>query len=51
MSDPRDESEAFRKARTGRNIAMLVGLLAFVALVFVVTLVRMGGNVAAPHGY
>ena len=47
MSDPKDESEAFRKARNGRNIAMLIGLLAFVALVFVVTIARLGGNVAS----
>ena len=50
MSDPKHEDEAARKARNGRNIAMLVGLLAFVVLVFVVTLTRLGGNVAA-HGF
>ena len=50
MSDPKSEGEAFRKARTGRNIAMLVGLLAFVILVFVVTLTRIGGNVMS-HGF
>jgi hypothetical protein len=48
LSDPKDESEAARKARNGRNIAMFVGLLAFVILVFIVTLARLGGNVA-PH--
>jgi hypothetical protein len=47
MSDPRDEGEAFRKARSGRNIAILVGLLGFVILVFIVTITRLGGNVAA----
>ena len=31
MSDPKDEGEAFRRARNGRNIAIMVGLLAFVA--------------------
>jgi hypothetical protein len=51
MSDPKDESEAFRKARNGRNIAMLIGLLAFVALVFVVTIARLGGNVVASNGF
>ncbi|HEY2710786.1 MAG TPA: hypothetical protein VGI95_22300 [Caulobacteraceae bacterium] len=45
MSDPNNESEAFRKARTGRNIAIALGLLAFVALVFAVTLTHLGGNV------
>jgi hypothetical protein len=35
-----------KKARDGRNIALAVGLVAFVILVFVVTLVRLGGSVA-----
>ena len=48
MSDPNDESEAFRKARNGRNIALFLGLLGFVILVFIVTIARLGGNVA-PH--
>jgi hypothetical protein len=47
MSDPKNEDAAFRKARTGRNIAMLVGLLAFVALVFIVTLTHLRGNAFA----
>jgi hypothetical protein len=47
MSDPKDEDAAFRKARTGRNIAMFIGLLAFVILIFVVTIVHLGGNVAS----
>jgi t-SNARE complex subunit (syntaxin) len=46
MSDPAQESEAARKARRGRNIALAVGLVLFVILVFVVTIVRLGGNVA-----
>lgn len=50
MSDPKSENEAARKARTGRNIALFVGLLAFVILVFVVTIVRLKGNVA-DHGF
>jgi uncharacterized Tic20 family protein len=50
VSDPKDESAAARKARGGRNWAMLVGLLAFVALVFIVTITRLGGNVAT-HGF
>ena len=45
MSDPRREGEAERKARRGRNLALAFGLVLFV-LVFVVTLVRLGGNVA-----
>jgi hypothetical protein len=44
-----DPQAAAKKARDGRNIALAVGLVAFVLLVFVVTLVRLGGNVAHPH--
>lgn len=36
------------KARNGRNLALGLGLAAFVILVFVVTLVKLGGNVG-PH--
>ena len=50
MSDPLRESEAARKARRGRNIALALGLVAFVALVFVVTIARLGGHVA-DHGF
>jgi hypothetical protein len=50
MSDPRNEDEAARKARNGRNIALFVGLMAFVVLVFIVTITRLGGNVAQ-HGF
>lgn len=46
MSDPQRESEVDAKARRGRNIALALGLVLFVALVFVVTIVRLGGNVA-----
>jgi hypothetical protein len=40
------EDDAVVRARKGRNIALGVGLVAFVILIFVVTLVRLGGNVA-----
>ena len=46
MSDPKHESEAARRARTGRNIALALGLIAFVMLVFIVTIVHLKGNVA-----
>jgi len=46
MSDPARETPADAKARRGRNIALALGLLLFVALIFVVTLVRLGANVA-----
>ncbi len=45
MSDPANESERETKARRGRNIALALGLLLFVVLVFQVTLVRLGANV------
>jgi len=47
VSDPKDEDAAARKARNGRNIALFVGLLAFVILIFVVTIARLGGNAAS----
>lgn len=45
MSDPSRESDVEAKARRGRNIALALGLLLFVVLIFVVTIVRLGGNV------
>jgi hypothetical protein len=50
VSDPKGESDAARRARRGRNIALALGLAAFAVLVFVVTIVRLGGNVTA-HGF
>lgn len=44
---PRIDPDAFRKARSGRNIALALGLVAFVVIVFAVTVVRMAGY--APH--
>jgi hypothetical protein len=46
MSDPSREDEAAAKARRARNIAIALGLVAFVVLVYVVTIVRLGGSVA-----
>ena len=51
MSDPRNEDDAARRARAGRNVAIAVGLLAFVVIVFVVTITHLGANVAAPHRF
>jgi hypothetical protein len=48
MSDPARESAVEAKARRGRNIALALGLVLFVILVFVVTIVRLGANVAPP---
>lgn len=41
MSDPEQE----RRARNGRNIALALGLVAFVIIVFAVTIIRLGGNI------
>ena len=52
MNQPVDDQaarDAAAKARNGRNIAIGLGLAAFVVLVFIVTLVRLGANVAQPH--
>lgn len=51
MSDPRNESDAARRARSGRNIALALGLAAFVAIVFFVTLAHLGANVAVTHRF
>lgn len=51
MSDPKNESAAARRARKGRNIALALGLAAFVAIVFLVTLAHLGANVATAHRY
>lgn len=45
MSDPARESAAESKARRGRNIALALGLVLFVVLIFVVTIVRLGASV------
>ena len=47
MSDPTPPSrtDAEWKARRGRNIALALGLVLFVILIFVVTLVKLGANV------
>lgn len=37
----------FERARKRRSIAIALGLVAFVALVFIVTYVRLQGNVPA----
>ena len=37
-----EEEAAFKKARRGRNIALALVLLGFVALFYFITLARMG---------
>jgi hypothetical protein len=39
----------FERARKLRSIAIALGLVAFVLIVFTVTLVRLQGNVPAPR--
>lgn len=46
MSEPKHDPTIEARARRGRNIALALGLVLFVILVFVVTVVRMGGNIA-----
>ena len=45
MSDPKREGDEFAKARRGCNIAIALGLVAFVVIVYVVSIIRMGGSV------
>lgn len=47
--NPFGESDAAYKARRRRSLALALGLIAFVILIFIVTLVRLGSHVADPH--
>lgn len=38
-------NDAANRARRGRNLAIALGLVGFVVLVYLVTVFRMGGNV------
>ena len=46
-SNPFGETPEAAKARRSRNVAIALGLVAFVVLVFVVTLIKLGANVAS----
>ena len=46
MSDPNSEDPAAARARRGRNLLLAAALLAFVILIFVVTIVKISHNVA-----
>jgi hypothetical protein len=48
LSDPKSEDFRAMKARRGRNILLAAALFAFVVIVFIVTLAKMGANGAAP---
>jgi hypothetical protein len=45
--NPFGESQSAAKARRRRNVVLALGLVAFVILIFVVTLVKLKGNVLA----
>ncbi len=45
LPDPLAADPQARRARSRRNLAIAVGLLLFMVLVFVVTVARIGGNV------
>ena len=46
LPDPLRNDPAAMRARRGRSIAIALALSAFVILIFVVTVVRLGGSVA-----
>jgi hypothetical protein len=46
MSDPLTEGPEARAARRRRNLMLGAALVAFCILVFIVTIVRLSGNVA-----
>jgi hypothetical protein len=48
MSDPMNEGPEAAKARRMRNLLLAGALVAFVILVFVITIIRLGGNVGHP---
>ena len=43
------ETPEAAKARKRRSVAIALGLVAFIVIVFVVTLVKLGANVVAPR--
>lgn len=57
MSEPQDDKTtppaapvdraAMEKARRGRNIAIALGLVAFIVIVYGVTIIRMGGSIVS----
>lgn len=46
QADPFNEGPEAAKARRRRNLAIALALAGFIVLVFVVTIVRLGANVA-----
>ena len=46
MTEPSRPTPEAERARKRRSLVMALGLVAFVVLVFVITIVRIGGDVA-----
>jgi hypothetical protein len=44
MSDPYSEGPEARAARNRRNLILAGALVAFVVIIFIVTIVRLGGH-------
>jgi len=44
LEQPKPMTPDEAKARSGRNMAIAIGLVAFVALVFVITIARLQGG-------
>jgi hypothetical protein len=49
MSDPYKEGDAAARARRIRNLAIGGALVAFVLLIFVITIIRLSGHALTPH--
>jgi hypothetical protein len=49
MSDPNDENPVDARARRGRNLLLAAALVAFVILVFIVTIIKISHNISV-HG-
>lgn len=50
LKDPFGEGPERAKARRSRNAAIALGLVAFIALVFIVTMIKLtGGDGWRPH--
>jgi hypothetical protein len=45
----RAESQVLARRRRGRNIAMLIALVAVAALFYAIAIVKLGGTLGAPH--
>jgi len=48
VSDPNDEGPAAAKARRGRNLLLALSLVAFVIIVFIITIAKISANTG--HG-